>query len=98
MPGCSYYLNNENPLKSEVNRQLRAARPTAAQIRVAAAHIRRRRRGQELRPISDGVGARHQAISHLVAVAKDVNAKSRQQRVAEVRVVEDIEEIGAKLH
>jgi hypothetical protein len=59
-----------------VNRQLCAARTSATQVWVAAAHIRRRSGLHELRSVGDGVGARHQAVSHCVAVAEDVNAKS----------------------
>jgi len=69
-------------LEREVNRQLRAARTASAQIRVAATYIRRRRGLDKLRSVRVQV----------------VHAKSRQQWVAEVRVIEDIEEIAAKFH
>jgi hypothetical protein len=67
---------------------LKPARPAAAQKRVAAAHIRRRRQRQKAHP---AIGGR------VDAVLQEIDREVGQQRAAEIRVVEQVERVQPDL-
>lgn len=81
-----------------MSRKLDTARTAAAKIGIAATHIRRGRCGQKLRSVLGGIEACDQLTSHNVAVAEGIDTEARKQRVGEVGVIEDVEEVSAKFH
>src|SRR4029453_5131915 len=75
-------------LEAQACRELERARAAAAQERVAAGDVGRRRDGQEADPaVRCGVDP----------VLQEVDGEVGQQRVREVRVVEDVEAVDRQL-
>lgn len=80
-----------------MNCQLRAAWTAAPKVWVAAAYVRCRCRCQELAWRTRSRAGNYAIVLDVVA-KEAVDAKARQQRIAHIRVIEDVEEICAKLH
>src|SRR5437868_12417904 len=75
-------------LEAQPDRQLNVARSSAAQKRIAGAHVGGRGNWQEADSAARRVGA----------VLQKVDAKIRPQRIGEIRMVEQIEYVYPKLH
>ena len=84
-------------LKDEVNRQLRAARAAATQVRVAAAHVRRGRGGHKLRPLGGSEPATRR-FPTMWLLPKASMPKPGSSGLLKFGMIEDVEEIGAKFH
>ena len=78
-------------LEGEVRGQLHRSRSATAQKRVARAHVRCRCGLFTLR-----AGPRQQLVARGNWIGECIDAKTRQQRVRQVRVVEEVEKVSAQ--
>ena len=84
-------------LESELGRELNAARPAASEERIADAHVAGRGDRIVARPsLAVASGSALQLHAGLEVRCRVRNERG-QERIGEVRVIEEVEEIGAKL-
>jgi len=96
------------PLERKLGRQLNPARPAAPQERVSYAHVASSSDGKMATTVPYGDGGAIQDASSWLrrgirrAIANStlcsIRDKRRQEGIREVRMIEDVEELGADLH
>lgn len=88
------------PLERELGRQLNPTRPAAPQERVAYAHVAGscETKMAATAPYGDRRTARNAWTAIANSTLCSIRDKRRQEGIREVRMIEDVEELGANLH
>ena len=91
--------DSRSRLERKLGGQLNPARPTAAQERVAYAHVACSRDGKMAAtvPYGDRRSARNAWAAIAYSTLCSIRDKRGKEGIREVRMIEDVEEFGAKL-